>query len=62
MYECSFTIILLWNSKFSFFNEPRWKKNYFHCQIEKKPFFLLFLQRKTLKSDVLSSQIGEGTY
>ena len=38
------------------------KKNYFHCQIEKKPFFLLFLQRKTLKSDVLSSQIGEGTY
>ena len=38
------------------------KKTIFIVKLKKNLFFLLFLQRKTLKSDVLSSQIGEGTY
>ena len=38
------------------------KKTIFIVKLKKKPFFYFFCKEKLLKSDVLSGQIGEGTY
>ena len=47
-----FIDLLNGNSKNSYFIESNWKKNW----------FLLIYEKETLKSYILSSQIGEGAY